>query len=118
MSEVHSAPSDTATAKSTNTRPGSCAARGRCNGPNTADNSAVSVLRSARSANNRDPACDTTPRPSAPTLILGRVAVAFTSKVPFCSVNLDYQQAQFPKPDRHFRSSSSGHAAKIVKSRG
>ena len=45
----------------------------------------VSVVWSARSASSRDPACDTTPAPSADTSTAGRVRVACTWKVPSCS---------------------------------
>jgi len=39
------------------------------------------VVRSATSASSRDPACDTTPSPSAVAVILALVVVACTSKV-------------------------------------
>ncbi len=78
----------------------------------------VNLLRSARSASSRDPACDTTPAPSAVTVIFGRVVVACTSKVPFLPVVLDLRQAQFPLTEGHFRSPTPGHADKIVKRRG
>ena len=45
----------------------------------------VSPVASARSASSRAPACPTTPRPSAVTMIFGRDTVAFTRQVP--SVN-------------------------------
>ena len=51
---------------------------------------------SAASASSRDPACDTTPSPSAVAVILGRVVVACTSKVPLRQMILRPQQAQFP----------------------
>jgi hypothetical protein len=53
---------------------------------------AASVVESARSANNRVPACDTTPAPSAVTVSLGRVVVAlhlerFTSGIKLVSAS-------------------------------
>lgn len=118
MSEIVCAPSAMAMARSTSTRPGSWRVRGRRSPLRHSDSSPVNVVRSAKSANNREPACDTTPRPSAVTVILGRVAVAFTSKVPSLPGILVLQQAQFPVATGHFHLSSPGHAVKIVKSQG
>jgi hypothetical protein len=96
------APSATATAMSTSTRPGLCRVRGLHSPASTADNSPISVVRSATSSSSRDPACDTTPSPSAVTVIVGRVVVACTSKVPLHQIDMIPQQAQFPLVGRHF----------------
>ena len=79
---------------------------------------AVSVVRSATSASSRDPACDTTPSPSAVAVIFGRVVVACTSKVLLYLDDLSPQQAQFPLVAGHFRLSSRGHADRLMKSQG
>jgi hypothetical protein len=57
---------------------------------------------SATSASSRDPACDTTPSPSAVAVIVGRVVVACTSKVLLYPVDLRLQQSQFPLVAGHF----------------
>jgi hypothetical protein len=69
----------------------------------TRDNSPVNVVRSATSASSRDPACDTTPCPSAVTVILRRAVVTCTSKVPLHQIDMSPQQAQFRLVARHFR---------------
>ncbi len=102
---------------STSTRPGSWRARGLRSPASASSSWAVSVVRSATSASSRDPACDTTPSPSAVAVILGRVVVACTSKVPLYQVDLRPQQAQFPLVARHFRLSRHGHADRLMKSR-
>src|SRR3954463_12378785 len=79
---------------STSTRPGSCRDRGLRRPTSASPNSAVSVVRSATSASSRDPACDTTPSPSAVAVTSGRVLVASTSKVLLCLDDLSPQQAQ------------------------
>ena len=45
---------------------------------------------------SRDRACDTTPDPSGVTMILGRVAVARTPKVPLYQVRLGLRQPSLP----------------------
>jgi hypothetical protein len=50
--------------------------------------------------------------------MLGRVAVAITSKVPFLTAISVLQRAQFPVAAGHFRLFTPGHAVKIVKSPG
>ena len=82
MSAMHSPPSAMLTARSASTRPGSWTARGRRKPASACDRSPVNELRSARSASSRDPACDTTPAPSAETTTLGRAPVLCTRKVP------------------------------------
>jgi len=49
------------------------------------------------------PACDTTPTPSAVTVIFGRVVVACTSKVPLDVGVLGPQQTKYLLVKRHFR---------------
>src|SRR4051794_16142555 len=102
---------------STSTRPGSCRDRGLRRPTSAAPNSAVSVVRSATSASSRDPACDTTPSPSAVAVTGGRVVVACTSKV-LLYPDLSPQQAQFLQVAGHFRLSNPTHAERLVKSRG
>ena len=63
MSPMHSPPSASITAISTSTRPGSCAICGVIRDANTADNRAVILVRSARSASSRVPTCDAAPAP-------------------------------------------------------
>jgi hypothetical protein len=118
LSEIVVAPSATATAISTNTRPGSWRARGLRNPVSALDSSAVSVVRSATSATNRDPACDTTPSPSAVAVIRGRVVMACTLKVLLYSDELGPQQAQSLLVAGHFRLCGHGHAIQLTKSRG
>src|SRR5215218_9519847 len=103
---------------STNTRPGSWRALGLRSPAKASASWAVSVVRSATSASSRDPACDTTPSPSVVAVILGRVVVACTSKVPLHQVDLSPQQAQFLLVARHFRLSGHGHADQLTKSPG
>src|SRR3954451_8235809 len=102
---------------STNTRPGSCRDRGLRRPTSASPNSAVSVARSATSASRRDPACDTTPSPSAVAVTGGPIVVACTSKVLLCLYDLSPQQAQFLLVVEHFRLSSHGHADHLMKSR-
>ena len=79
---------------------------------------AVSVVRSARSASSRDPACETTPRPSADTTSGGR-AVVCTRKVPSRAVDHEsLSKPRIPLQDRHFPHLHAGHPTKIMKSRG
>lgn len=85
---------------------------------NASDNSAVSVLRSPTSASSREPACDTTPSPSAAAVIRGRVDIACTSKVLLYLDDSGPQQAQSPLVAGHFRLSSHEHANLLMKSRG
>jgi hypothetical protein len=85
ISLIASPPSASITARSVNTRPGSCAVCAAVRRPNTAESCLVSVVTSATSASNRAPTCDTTPTPSADTSTGGRERVACTSKVPSCS---------------------------------
>jgi len=73
--------------------------------------------RASRKASKRDPACDTTPIPSALTVIFGRVAVAFHLETAFLLGESGLSASPVSQPDRHFRSSNSRHAAKITKSR-
>ncbi|MDT7700258.1 MAG: hypothetical protein QOJ30_2583 [Pseudonocardiales bacterium] len=117
-SEIVVAPSATATAMSTSTRPGSCRARGLHRPASASLSWAVSVVRSATSATSRDPACDTTPSPSVVAVIRGRVVVACTSKVLLYLEDLGPQQAQFPLVAGHFRLSGHGHADHLTKNRG
>jgi hypothetical protein len=49
-----------------------------------------------------DPACDTTPFPSALTLTLLRLPLRFTSGVPSCPGLSIIQQFDFPVQARHF----------------
>jgi hypothetical protein len=102
MSLMHSPPSASITATSVSTRPGSCAVCGAGRCANAADSCAVSVVWSARSAISREPACDTTPVPSADTSTAGRVRVACTWKVPSCpefrvfdKLRIPYRQGTF-----------------------
>jgi len=67
--------------------------------PVTAPTSPVSVASSRSSA---DPACDTTPFPSALTLTLRRLPLRFTSGVPSCLGLSIIQQFDFPAQARHF----------------
>jgi hypothetical protein len=69
MSLIVSAPSAIATARSTNTRPGSCRGRGPRTPSSAALSSPVNVVASASSTSSLVPACDTTPAPSAVTVI-------------------------------------------------
>ena len=81
-SEIASPPSASITATSASTRPGSCLER-RCRSPPSASLKACGTpVTSARSASSRDPACETTPRPSAVTVTTGRVVVFCTEEVP------------------------------------
>ena len=66
-----------------------------------ADNCAVNVVRSARSATSRAPTCDTTPMPSVDTTTPRRIRVACTWKVPSRSEIQGSRQAQNPPQDRH-----------------
>ena len=61
-------------------------AHGSPSRPSSSGNRPVKEVRSARSANSLDPACDTTTAPSVVTVIGGRVLVGSTSKVPSGSV--------------------------------
>jgi hypothetical protein len=84
----------------------------------TRESSAVSVVRSPTSASNRDPACDTTPSPSAVAVIRGRVPIACTSKVLLYLDDLGPQQVQSSLVAGHFPLSGLGHGNTLTKSRG
>jgi hypothetical protein len=66
---IASPPSASVTARSVNTRPGPCADRRVRPTAATASNPASRPVTWAMSACSRDPACDTTPAPSAVTVI-------------------------------------------------
>ena len=81
-SVIVSPPSANNTARSVNTRPGACAER-RCRRPPAASsNASGNPAAAATSASSRDPTCDTTPVPSAPTATLGYPAIRCTRQVP------------------------------------
>jgi hypothetical protein len=94
MSEIVVAPSATATAMSTSTRPGSCRARGRRR------------QRLGQLAGRRSPIRDIGqqprsrvrhhPSPSAVTVIFGRAVVACTSDVPLRQGSCDFSNHSFP----------------------
>jgi hypothetical protein len=109
---------DSTTATSTSTRPRPCAVCGAVPAANTADNCAVNVTRSARSARSRAPTCDTRPIPSAETSTPRRVRLACTWKVPSRSETQGSRQAQNPLQDRHFPSSIRRPTNSIWKSQG
>ncbi len=92
-----------ATATSTSTRPGSCPAR-RARSPSVAsDRAAVNPIRSASSASNTVPACDTTPVASVVTTGGVPLVGGCTCEVPLVVGVVVHQQDIDPSNDRHFR---------------
>lgn len=85
-------------------RPGPARGRPcRCRNPARASpNAPVKPVASATSASRRAPACPTTPRSSALTVILERVPVAFTWQVPSVTGDQGLRQARSSQIRRHF----------------
>lgn len=117
MSEIVYAPSATAIARSPRTRPGSWRPRARRSPLRPSESSPLSVVRSAKSASNRDPAWGHHHTPHVGSnRDPGTGRCAFTAKVPFLTGILVLQQAQFSVAAGHFRLYSPGHDVKIMKS--
>src|SRR5687767_15769642 len=86
---------------STSTRPGSWRVRDLRRPASASASSVLSVVRSATSASSRDPACDTTPSPSAVAVIFGRVVVTCTSKVLLYLAICVLSKHSFPRSEEH-----------------
>jgi hypothetical protein len=78
ISARQSPPRASATTRSATIFPGSCTARGARHRASPADSSRPRPVTRAASNSNSAPAWDTSPWPSADTVILGRRAVLFT----------------------------------------
>jgi len=103
---IVTAPSAIATATSISTRPGSCPARRSRRLSVASLKAAVSPIRSASSASNTVPACDTTPVPSQVMTGTVLLVVGCTCEVPLLVGIFVHQQDKNPSNDRHFRASS------------
>ena len=102
MSAIASPPSAIIVATSTTTRPRSCLGMNERRA-RAFDSSFVRPVRSASSRTEIEPACATTPVPSAVTDMPPHHELRFTYGVPLLQDYLDRRKPKFSLQDRHFR---------------